>query len=155
MKRESMHLTLLTLSAALVVSVLAPLDAPAQGSAADPFTRDGVMQPDQTPEIEGVNGPVVAVAASGSIARVSATRTGRRNDPDDVEIAVVEHAGGVTICAIYPSSLLRRNECRPGSEGRVSARNNDVRVAFEVQVPPSVALTARTTNGGIRLQNGG
>jgi hypothetical protein len=43
-----------------------------------------------------------------------ATKHGRRSDPAEVEIEVVEHAGGVTICAVYPSPGSRPNECRQG-----------------------------------------
>ena len=47
---------------------------------------------------------------------MTAQRTGRRNDPEDVRLEVVEHAGGVTICAVYPSKdAARPNECRPGA----------------------------------------
>ena len=39
---------------------------------------------------------------------VTATKTGRKSNPAEVEIRVVEHAEGVTICAVYPPA--RREE---------------------------------------------
>jgi hypothetical protein len=104
-------------------------------------------------EIKGVNGPIQAVPSTGNTVRVHATRKGRRSNPDDVQIEVVEHRGGVTVCAVYPGAGAGRNECRPGSEGRLGARNNDVQVAFVVEVPASANLTARTSNGAVSADN--
>ena len=65
-------------------------------------------------------------------------------------MVVLEHSGGVTICAVYPHRPNREpNECAPGEGGRNSVQNNDVSVEWEVQVPRGVNLTARTINGGI------
>jgi DUF4097 and DUF4098 domain-containing protein YvlB len=65
-----------------------------------------------------------------------------------VKIEVVEHAGGVTVCAVYPSSGTP-NECKPGEGGRMSVRDNDVSVEFEVRVPSGVRFVGRTVNGGV------
>ena len=102
-------------------------------------------------EIKGINGDVTATAATGNQVEVIAHKSARRNDPDDVRIEVVEHAGGVTICAMYPTpSGERANECLPGARGRSSNRNNDVEVDFEVRVPRGVLFTGRTVNGSVR-----
>src|SRR5262249_13343428 len=77
-------------------------------------------------------------------------KRGRRSDPSEVEIKVLEHAGGVTICAVYPSPANSRpNECAPGGGGHMSTRNNDVEVTFEVRVPKGVGFVGRTVNGGV------
>ena len=60
----------------------------------------------------------------------------------------MEHAGGVTICAVYPSTGAP-NECKPGEGGRMSVRDNDVNVEFRVKVPAGVRFLGRTVNGGI------
>ncbi|HSD66097.1 MAG TPA: DUF4097 family beta strand repeat-containing protein [Vicinamibacteria bacterium] len=99
-------------------------------------------------EIKGVNGAIVATGTPGGEVDVTATKKGRKSDPAGVEIAVVEHAGGVTICAVYPSSGTP-NECRPGEGGRMNTRNNDVNVEFRVKVPAGVRFVGRTVNGGI------
>jgi hypothetical protein len=114
-----------------------------------PYTWEGRMVPGSTLEIRGVNGSVRAVPATGSEARVEAVRTGRRSDPSEVRIEVVEHAGGVTICAVYPG---QRNACRPGSDARLGANRNDVQVNFDVEVPAGVHLTARTANGRVTAE---
>jgi hypothetical protein len=127
-----------------------PGAGPLSGQTTAPtFTWDGVLADGETLEIKGVNGSIQAVPASGSRASVVATRSARRSDPTEVEIVVVEHSEGITICAVYPSSGLNRNECLPGDEGRLGARNNDVQVEFTVQVPAEVDFVARTTNGEV------
>ncbi len=101
-------------------------------------------------EIKGVNGSVRAEAASGDQVEVVATKHARRSDPQEVEIRVVEHDDGATICAVYPSDNSRRpNECKPGSEGRMNVHDNDVRVDFEVRVPSGVRFIGRTVNGNV------
>jgi hypothetical protein len=104
-------------------------------------------------EIKGVNGGIDAEGTSGDKVVVTAMRTGRRDDPEDVKIEVVEHPGGVTICAVYPTSGTP-NECRPGEGGRMSVQNNDVNVEFKVEVPKGVRFVGRTVNGGIHARLG-
>jgi hypothetical protein len=133
---------------AIVLGAL--LLAPTALAAQDRFEWTGRLAPGQTIEIKGVNGAIEASAASGDQVRVTATKRGRRSNPADVRIDVVEHAGGVTICAVYPTPRGREpNECVPGSGGRMSSQNNDVNVRFEVQVPRGVAFAGRTVNGNV------
>ena len=88
--------------------------------------------------------------AAGDRVEVTAVKKARRSDPASVQIKVVEHAGGVTICAVYPTREGRApNECRPGEAGRMSAQDNDVNVIFTVSVPAGVGFVARTVNGGV------
>jgi hypothetical protein len=152
MTSKPLHLCAIVL-AAVSAALAFPGGAGAQTRSAEPFRWDGALAPGATLEIKGVNGPVRATAAAGSTARVEAVRSGRRNDPTEVEIVVVPHPGGVTVCALYPGNSRARNECRPGNEGRNSARNNDVQVEFIVAVPAGVDLVARTTNGSVTAQN--
>jgi hypothetical protein len=112
-------------------------------------------------EIKGVNGDVDAVLASGNQVEVLARKRGRRSDPGTVDITVVEHDGGVTICAVYPTParIYRRrdrdrdddfsNECRPGDEGRMNVRNNDVQVDFTVRLPAGTRFIGHTVNGSV------
>ncbi len=120
-------------------------------AAAQDFSWRGRLRRGESVEIKGINGTIHAVAASGNEVRVNATKSGKKNDPDEVKIEVLEHDDGVTICAVYPSSRRRSepNECKAGSGGRNNVENNDVQVAFEVQVPAGVMLLARNVNGNI------
>lgn len=123
--------------------VLAPLARPSD------FNWHGRLAPGQSIEIKGVNGDIRADRASGGEVIVDAVKSGRHSDPNSVSIQVVPHSGGVTVCAVYPSSWGRPNECRPGSEGRMNVNNNDVKVEFTVHVPAGVHFTGKTVNGEI------
>lgn len=133
------------------MGVVAGIAISAQGVAAqDTWTWNSAVPSGRTIEIKGVNGAIRATAASGSEVRVRALKRARRSNPDDVRMVVLEHAAGVTICAVYPNERSRRpNECAPGEGGRMSVQNNDVSVEWEVQVPDGVHFTARTVNGAV------
>ena len=104
----------------------------------------------QTIEIKGINGDVRATASSSGEVEVTATRSARRSNPADVRIEVVPHAGGVTICAVYPTVPGREpNRCEPGGEGRSNTRDNDTVVHFDVRVPYGVGFVGRTVNGEV------
>jgi hypothetical protein len=116
----------------------------------DEFRWNGRIAPGATLEIKGVNGGISASPASGREIELVAVKTGRRYDPKLVEIEFVEHAGGLTVCAVYPvSGSSQPNECKPGPGGRTGIRNNDVHVAFTVKLPAAVSLVARTVNGSV------
>lgn len=135
-----------------VLAVAVAFAAPPTARAED-FRWSGSIAPGKVLEIKGVNGAIHATPASGGEAEVTAVKAGRRSDPAGVEVKVVEHGGGVTICAVYPSpSLGRRNECQPGEGGRMSTRDNDVKVEFTVRVPDGVRFTARTVNGEVEAR---
>jgi Putative adhesin len=113
------------------------------------FEWTGQLAPGQSIELIGVNGSIRASAARGGNVVVTAAKTAGRSNPADVRIETVAHAGGVTVCAIYPSPDGAANECRPGGRGRNNTRDNDTRVDFTVQVPAGIGLLARTVNGSI------
>jgi hypothetical protein len=148
MKKQILALAVLAALSALT----APLATTAAAQSSD-FRWSGALPHGQTIEIRGVNGDVRALPASDGTVRVEATKSARRDDPGSVRIEVVEHADGVTICAVYPTpaSARRDNQCRPGGGGQ-SVQNNDVRVDFVVRVPAGVVLTASTVNGGVEAE---
>jgi hypothetical protein len=117
------------------------------------FQWRGTLAEGRTIEVRGVTGTIRAMASQDGSVRVEAERQARRSDPSSVRIEVVEHSGGVTICAVYPtpSGARRQNECRPGG-GQMSVRNNDVRVDFVVRVPAGVRFAGHTVNGNISAE---
>ena len=139
----------LAIAAALIIG-LTPAAASAQASA--PFEWRGMVIQGNTIEIKGVNGDVTA-EPGGSEVEVRAVRRGRRNNPEDVQIEVVQHGEGVTICAVYPSTDGRPNECKPGDGGRMNVQNNDVSVTFTVRVPTGVRFAGKTVNGDIAAKD--
>jgi DUF4097 and DUF4098 domain-containing protein YvlB len=114
------------------------------------FNWRGSLAPGQAIEIKGVNGDIRAEPAGGNQVEVVADKSARRDNPDSVKIEVVPHAGGVTICAVYPSRQgAQPNQCAPGKGGRMNVQNNDVNVRFTVRVPAGVTLVGKTVNGEI------
>lgn len=121
--------------------------------AAQDFTWRGRIAQGDMIEIRGINGDVRAELATGNEVVVTAVKRARRSDVDEVEIRVVEHDGGVTICAVYPSDRGRRNEChRGGGGGHNNVRDNDVHVSFTVHVPAGVVFSGHTVNGDVDVR---
>ena len=130
--------------------VLAGAALRAPGAGAEDFRWSEALAAGQTLEIKGVNGAIEALPAAAALAEVTATKRGHHSDPAEVEIKVVKHPGGVTVCAVYPSRRAGRpNECEPGEGGRLGAEDNDVDVHFVVKVPVGVGFVARTVNGSV------
>ena len=133
-----------------IPGLVAVLSVAAVGIAgAQDFNWRGRIAQGKRLEVKGVNGDVRAVLASGAEAVVNAAKHSRRSDPDEVEIKVVEHADGITICAVYPTPprARRENTCEPGDRWHSSTEDNDVTVDFEVQVPAGVEFHGTTVNG--------
>ena len=139
--------------ASVIVSV-AMLVAASHAAAQTDFQWHGQLTSGQTIEIKGINGDVRATASSSGEVEVTAARSARRSNPADVRIEVVPHAGGVTICAVYPTAAGRApNSCEPGREGRSNTRDNDTVVHFDVRVPYGVGFVGRTVNGEINAES--
>jgi hypothetical protein len=113
------------------------------------FDWSGSVAPGKTVEVKGINGGIDAVGSAGGEVVLHVVKKGKKSDPAEVSIEVVEHAGGVTICAVYPGE---GNECRPGEGGRMKVHRNDVNVEFQVKVPAGVHFVGRTVNGGISAE---
>lgn len=118
---------------------------------ADGFRWRGSMDAGSVLEIKGVNGPIEVERASGSRVEVTARAAGRRSDAGSVTIATVEHPGGLTLCAVYPTPEgERENSCAPGDDGHMNVGKNDVKVSFHVMLPEGVTFHGRTVNGAVR-----
>lgn len=117
---------------------------------AQDFQWRGAVAPGRAIEIKGVNGDIRAEPAGGNEVEVVAVKRADRDNPDTVRIEVVPHAGGITVCAVYPSRDGQRpNECAPGDAGRMNVQNSDVTVRFTVRVPAGVTLIGKTVNGDV------
>ena len=119
---------------------------------AEDFEWSGRIDRGDVIEIKGINGEILASATSGNEVVVRARKESHsgRSDPASVRIEVVEHSGGVTVCAVYPPGKKgKQNECKPGDDGRLNAEDNDVSVEFTVEVPAGVNLVAKTVNGEV------
>jgi hypothetical protein len=122
---------------------------PAAAGAQD-FQWHGAVRQGQSIEIKGVNGDVRAEPSGSNEVEVVAVKRASRDNPESVRIDVVPHAGGVTICAVYPTRDTQKpNECLPGEGGRMNVQNNDVSVRFTVRVPAGVTFVGKTVNGEV------
>jgi DUF4097 and DUF4098 domain-containing protein YvlB len=140
------QMTRTQIALALVATTLVATPALAQ----DTWSWNKTVAAGRTLEIKGINGTISATPASGSEAQVVAKKKARKSDTDDVTFKVIEHAGGVTICAMYPTPRGKQeNECEAGGKGRMNSSNNDVTTDFEVRVPRGVRFTGRTVNGAV------
>jgi DUF4097 and DUF4098 domain-containing protein YvlB len=137
------------LAAAFVLATLAPFTT-ARGQVEDTFRWSGTLATGSTIEIRGINGDIEASPGTDSTVEVRATKRGKKSDPREVTIEVVQDVEGVLVCAIYPSrDRDEPNRCRRDGEGS-QTRDNDVTVDFQVSVPSGARLVAGTVNGGVR-----
>jgi hypothetical protein len=123
-----------------------------EASRSDEFRWNGTVAAGAAIEVQGINGEIVAEPTGGSEVQVIALKTSRRSDVNSVKMKVVEHAGGVTICALYPNEDGEYPaSCGPDSDGKGRGRikNNDVQVNFTVRVPQRVGFVGKTVNGSI------
>jgi DUF4097 and DUF4098 domain-containing protein YvlB len=133
-----------------LVTAAAAIVAASHLAAQSDFQWHGPLTTGQTLEIKGINGDIHAAAAGGTEAAVTAVKTSRRSNTAEVKIEVVPHAGGVTICAVYPDVAGQApNTCEPGPNSHSHTKNNDTTVRFDVQVPVGVTFAGRTVNGSV------
>lgn len=117
------------------------------------FNWNGQLGSGQTLEIKGINGDIHATASGSGAAEVHATKTARESDPSGVRIVTIPHAGGMTICAVYPDVPGKEsNTCEVGPNGHSNTKNNDVVVRFDVRVPAGVKFVGRTVNGEVTAE---
>jgi hypothetical protein len=165
---------LAVLSIASLVAVASPIKMPRtlNPSAIQEETRwHGWVPGGQLVEVNNIHGDVRAEAASGDEIEVVAIKRGS-SDPAKVSIEVVEHKGGVTICAVYPDADKNHPfDCRPSHGGgfRVASTSesdstarirwdnggggdvtmNDLRVDFVVRLPKRLRFIGRTVDGDV------
>jgi hypothetical protein len=133
--------------------------AAAQSSSQE-FRWSGALSAGKRIEIKGISGDIAVEPASGANVEVVANKSARRGDASRVSIKVVEHATGVTICAVYPTDDPNRmTSCVPSDSetahddgGPVNVRSGEVTVAFKVRVPAGVDFVGRTVNGEITAE---
>ena len=138
-------------SVAAVALAAAAVGAPT--AEAQDFEWRGGLDLGDAIEVHGVNGKIEAVGGTGRQVVVTAEmREGDEGRMEDVRIDVVEHAGGVVICAMYPTRPGRReNRCAPG-DTRLDNYENNTRVNFRIEVPAGIDLVAGTVNGDVEVR---
>jgi hypothetical protein len=134
----------------VVLTVFAAWFGPA---GTDGFHWRGKVPAGQLVEIRGINGSIHAEPAIGNDVEVVAHKTGQVDeDVAGIEVQVVEHDGGVTFCAVYPSVNGHPSECLPGASSPLNAISNDVNIDFTVRLPKGVRFVGRTVNGQVEAK---
>jgi hypothetical protein len=119
----------------------------------DTFHWSGRVPAGQLLEVRGVNGSIHAGPAAGQDVEVIAFKNGHQLESSEIDVHVVQHDGGVTICAVYPSPDGLADQCTPGGNGSPNPQANDVSVDFTVRVPSGVRFLARTVNGMVEAKS--
>jgi predicted membrane protein len=158
----------------------APLEAgraPAlpEAGALPEFRWQGRLAAKQTIEIQNLKGNVVAEQIDGDQVEVIAVKNGR-DDLSHVTIQVNEHAGGATLCAIYPNqdpnnpyrclpnNIVKGVKVGANIDGGVASvqfegagggdvRLVDVAVDFIVRVPKNAGFIGSTVVGRVETKS--
>lgn len=124
------------------------LAAPAGAQVSASLHWTGRAPPGGVLEVRGLNGSVRVEAAGDDRVEVFAARRGPRMLLAALEVRVVEHARGITVCCVWqgvdPSASRR-------VQRRLSRGVADVRVDMLARLPPGVRVLASTFNGDIEL----
>jgi len=141
-----LHRTVLLLVAPALLLCASCSDDGPTGPQSATFDWEGLVESGDHLEIRGVNGSIVASTVAGRTATVTAQLRGNGDDVSTVDVQVVEHEGGVTICAIYPDVPGEQpNSCEP--DGSHVSGSSRVSVEFLVEVPSDVLYAAVAVNG--------
>lgn len=157
------------LAIASLASVASPTNRPNVLTIQEETRWHGWVPSGQVVEVNNVRGNIRAEPASGDEIEVIAIKRGM-SDPAQVSIEVVEHKGGITICAVYPNADAGRPfDCRPshggGFRSALTSNSlthirwdnggggdmlvNDLRVDFIVRLPKRLRFIARTVDGDV------
>jgi putative adhesin len=119
------------------------------------FHWQGKLNAHQVIEIKNINGDIDAKSTSGDQAQVTAEKSGPQ--ADQIKIEVVPTSEGVTICAVYPSSVFggsSSGKCDSGDHWNSSnVRGDRAKVHFTVLVPKNVRFSGRNVNGAINAED--
>jgi hypothetical protein len=124
------------------------LTAPASPEVSASLHWTGRVPAGGTLEVRGLNGPVRIEASADDQIEVLAVRRGPRSIFFAIEVRIVEHSRGVTVCALCqgldPAAPRRLQR-------RVSRGVTSVRVDLVARVPPGVHVIASTVNDDIEV----
>ncbi len=119
------------------------LRAPAGNGVRAALLWSGCLPRGGTLEVRGLNGQVRIDASEDDQVEVTATHTGSRAARSAIEVKVVEHRHGLSVCAVCPGA--DRYAATAGT-GVVPGAVNLV-----ARVPPGVHVIASTINGDVEV----
>lgn len=114
------------------------------GASVDWQWRGGLSR-GQSIEVRGINGNVRAVPSPDGQFEVAARLENGTDAERDVQVQLVEHASGVTVCTVVPGD----SGCKLAESGSGPV----TRVNYVLSVPAGVSLRASTVNGGVEAES--
>lgn len=141
-------------AAALAAGFAAPAAARAQESTQNPAHWAWKVPAGAWVNVRNLNGRIVVRGGSGDSVTVTATKRVRHGDASYVHYDVQRYGDdnqSVLVCALWGENA----SCSPDrydSRGEDMGRSrNDVRVDFDVTVPPGVRVSAHTVNAEVSV----
>jgi hypothetical protein len=141
-------------------TLLALLLAPAALSAQDRQTqRDAFTLNERVPagqwiRVRNINGGLRVHPSTSDRVEITATKSWRRGDPQDVRIETKRSSdGSILVCAFWTeNATCTENSYESHNDGwRRGDRNNDVSVDFDIRVPRGVKVGVYGVNGGVSV----
>jgi putative adhesin len=116
---------------------------------AEAFSWRGSLSQGGILTIRGVRGDIVATPSQSGQIEIVGKKSGSGSDLEAVAVRVVEEAGKVTICTVYPGN----DRCPGGRDERRDGKKNNARIDFTVRVPAGVHLVADTEIGRVEAKS--
>ncbi len=142
----------------MVGTLLAVGSATAGAQESTTWNWSGDLGAGRTVFLRNVNGFVRIEAGTSDKVEVTAVKSWRRGDPDDVRIEARMAGSGrgdIILCALWGErATCDESGYRSNNGGRDSdgwRRGNDVKVEFVVKVPTNAKVDASTVNGDLRV----
>lgn len=146
--QTTMRISRLSTAALLLAAAAAPLAAQRTAD----FSWSGKVGAGRWVYLRNMNGSIRVERGTGDRVEVTAVKSWRRGDPDDVRIETKKVGtgdGDILICAFWNED----SECDEDGYHTRNNRNNrnDTSVEFRVKLPAGVKILAQTVNGSVRV----
>lgn len=139
--------------AATVALTLVALPAQAQRETdSTAFRWTGTVPEGSWIRVRNLNGPIDVLPASGDQVEITANKTWRRGNPEDVRFDVQKDGSNVSVCALWFEAECDDSGYRSQRNRGERNRNSDVSVSFTVRLPRGVKLLVSTVNGSLDIQ---
>jgi hypothetical protein len=140
----------------LLVLLLAPaaLSAQDRQTQRDAFTLNERVPAGQWIRVRNINGGLRVHPSTSDRVEITATKSWRRGDPQDVRIETKRSSdGSILVCAFWTeNATCTENSYESHNDGGWRrGRDNDVAVDFEVRVPAGVKVGVWSVNGTVSV----
>jgi DUF4097 and DUF4098 domain-containing protein YvlB len=138
-----------------VISLLCAASAAAQDPRSE-FRAEKTVPAGRTVSAHNVNGNVTVTTSTSGKVEIVGVKKGSSRYFDDITLDVVEHPGGLTICAIFRE---RDDECDEDglrSHSNRGRRNrdrdwDDLQIDIQLKVPKELSVSASSVSGDVSV----